>query len=386
MAAVSTVALFAIASLAIDLGLAYTARSEAQRVADASALAGASAFLDFGISRVEKQAHIRAIDYATRNFVRNHPVDSSQVTVQILTDSLRIRVWVQSPSLQTWFARFLGISSLQVNAMAAAEVAMAGVTARCVLPMTVPDIWDDFDDDNNPENELPDPLEDWDFDTEDGDEYERFDGKPCNEPTCEANGTGYGSNHRNASGDGVEADYGRRLWIKNAPPGLEDENLQGMIAPGNFLFWQMPDPEDVCRTAGGADQIADNIRRCNNCPIALFVDYDAQTGGIASIANDIRDLVNQDPNAVWNETENELVSDHGENSPRVRVIPIWDPNIELTGTSQPIHFNNFAKVFVEGMSRDRGIQAISARFMGLVQGDPGGGGTGTLVKYLRLVE
>jgi hypothetical protein len=116
------------------------------------------------------------------------------------------------------------------------------------------------------------------------------------------------------------------------------------------------------------------------------VDYDAQTGGIASIANDIRDLVNQDPNAVWNETENELVSDHGENSPRVRVIPIWDPNIELTGTSQPIHFNNFAKVFVEGMSRDRGIQAISARFMGLVQGDPGGGGTGTLVKYLRLVE
>src|SRR5579884_3664034 len=42
------VALLAAASLAVDLGLLYVARSQAQRAADAAALAGASAFVDAG--------------------------------------------------------------------------------------------------------------------------------------------------------------------------------------------------------------------------------------------------------------------------------------------------------------------------------------------------
>jgi hypothetical protein len=48
LVALSLVAMLAAASLAIDLGLLYVARSEAQRAADAAALAGASAFVNSG--------------------------------------------------------------------------------------------------------------------------------------------------------------------------------------------------------------------------------------------------------------------------------------------------------------------------------------------------
>jgi hypothetical protein len=48
LVAFSLVAMLAAASLAIDLGLLYVGRSEAQRAADAAALAGASAFVDSG--------------------------------------------------------------------------------------------------------------------------------------------------------------------------------------------------------------------------------------------------------------------------------------------------------------------------------------------------
>ncbi len=385
LVAVSMVALFAAASLAVDLGLAFTARGEAQRVADAAALAGASAFMDYKPNQAEKHARARAYEYAMKNVVRNAPIDSAQLVVHVLPDSQRVRVWVASQGLPTWFARVLSIPEMQVQAMAAAEASNAGIISRCVLPMAVPDLWDDVDDDVNPMNELPDALEDWAFEPEAGDNYERFDGYPCNELTCDPNGTGLGSNHRNPA-DGVPGDYGRRIWIKENPPGLEDANLQGMIAPGNFLFWAMPDPAEECQPAGGADWVSWNISNCNPCGVELFRDYVVQTGGIASIRRDIEGLVDQDPNAVWNDTQNRLVSDLGEDSPRVRVIPLWNPEQPLTGASEPIEFNNFAKVFVEGISRDRGIMAVSARFMGMVSGTPSDRGSGTLVKYLRLVE
>ena len=47
LVAVVIVALFGFAALAVDVGMGYTASEEAQRAADAGALAGASAFLDF---------------------------------------------------------------------------------------------------------------------------------------------------------------------------------------------------------------------------------------------------------------------------------------------------------------------------------------------------
>src|SRR5713101_10141123 len=50
LVALSIVTLLAMAALAIDVVTLYVARSEAQRAADAAALAGAKAFVDSGVT------------------------------------------------------------------------------------------------------------------------------------------------------------------------------------------------------------------------------------------------------------------------------------------------------------------------------------------------
>ena len=227
MVAISMAALLGMLALAIDLGMGFTARSEAQRIADAAALAAGSAFLDFKPGNAVTVAEARAYDYALRNSIRGQVVDSSEVTVQVIQAERKVRVWIDRTGLGTWFARILGIDFLDVGAMAAAEATEAG-TARCLKPFAVPDIWADGDQDTNPANRLWDPGEDWLFDPAQ-DYYERYDGQPNN-----LSATGLGSEWRNTypdgSGDTYDADYGRPMEIK-----LSDPNTEYVPAPGLFL-------------------------------------------------------------------------------------------------------------------------------------------------------
>jgi uncharacterized membrane protein len=50
LVAISIVALLAMAALAVDVATLYTAHNEAQRTADAAALAGAQAFVNTGLT------------------------------------------------------------------------------------------------------------------------------------------------------------------------------------------------------------------------------------------------------------------------------------------------------------------------------------------------
>ena len=227
--AIMMVALLAMIALAVDLGMAFTARSEAQRVADAAALAGGSAFLDLPVAQAAGEAQDRAYDYALRNVVRNQPVDSSEVTVQVLPDEKKVRVWINRGGLPTWFARVLGLDEVDVGAMAAAQAVEAG-EARCLKPFAVPDVWHDADDDTDPENRWWDEGEEWVFDPEAGDRYQRFD--PTADDADQA--TGYGSSWR-----GDTNDYGRLVQIKVSDPRSEYQPV-----PSVFLPWRIPeDPE-----------------------------------------------------------------------------------------------------------------------------------------------
>jgi hypothetical protein len=72
-----------------------------------------------------------------------------------------------------------------------------------------------------------------------------------------------------------------------------------------------------------------------------------------------------------------------QNSPLVRIIPIFSPEENFSGTSVPLAFVNFAKVFIEPGDVEG---TIYARFLGQVKGISTGSTTGSLVKDLRLVE
>src|SRR5512140_20379 len=141
LVAVSLVALLAIMSLAIDMGMAYSADSEAQRVADAAALAGASAFLDyFPPYAALNPARTRAQEYITSNDMLGIGVDTADAVIEVNPTLQRVRVLVQRAQIPTWFARIFGLRVIDVNADATAEAVNAGA-AKCVRPWAVQDMW-----------------------------------------------------------------------------------------------------------------------------------------------------------------------------------------------------------------------------------------------------
>ena len=89
LVALSMTALVGLLALGIDLGALFNARSEAQRAADAAALAGASAFLDYQQAQARGEAVDRAVEFATSNEIRNQPVAPEEVSVWVNLDSYR---------------------------------------------------------------------------------------------------------------------------------------------------------------------------------------------------------------------------------------------------------------------------------------------------------
>ena len=397
MAAVSIVAVIAVGALAVDLGMAFAARAAAQRAADSAALAGASAFIDYNFSQPisAETAEARAFEYALNNDVLARSIDSSQVIVWVIPDSQKVRVRIAATELPTWFARVLGVFSMDVSALAAAVASDGGTTDQCVLPFAIGDLWHDVNDDTINPNRIPDAGELWNFDVGE-DVYGVFD----SEATCQGfdwstcnDGTGLGSNWRDGFGDdtSIRADVGRKIWIKAGPPNPKRDPAAGgtdiMVGPGNFYIWEMPDPDMDCQGRPGANWVRQNILGCNACDVSVGVEYETQTGNIASIKDDMKALMNLDPNAKWDAVNKQIVDSDfpGESSPRVRIVPLWDPHQELQGKTT-FEFNNFAKIFIEGGGTEPPDFPIYARFMGVITGGSAGPNTGSLVKYLRLVE
>lgn len=382
--AVCIVALLGMAALAIDVGMGYTAKSEAQRIADSSALSGASAFLDFTATNAVTPAETRAYEYATMNDIRNVAVTEPEVTVQVVPDSTKVRVWVEREGIGTWFARVLGFDELTVVGYAVAQATPAGA-ARCLKPFAMPDAWHDYDDDANGDD-LWQEGEEWVLDSHPDDYYVPFDG--ANDATA----TGYGSLLR-----GPERDRGRQLSIK-----AQDPNSEYTPNPGVFLPWRLPPDDDggTCDSGGGSGGTAagaatyrNNICTCNDSQVELGVDYEIQTGNmVGPTSQGIDELISEDPNAYWDPSANDgqggvAGSDFGDglNSPRVVKLAMFDPTqIEGSGM-QTIQFNNFALFFIE--AHDNMRDPIIGRFLYFVSGEESSGPTtGSLVRYLRLVE
>jgi hypothetical protein len=389
LVAIVLVGLFGFAALTIDVGIGYTAKEEAQRAADSGALAGASAFLEFQAAAAVVPAEDRAYEFTLQNEIRNIAIDSSEVTVEIIPDSFKVRVWVERP-IETWFARLLGVDEMGIRAVAAAEATEAGA-ARCLKPFAVPDMWHDADDDTDGDR-VWDEGEEWQLGSHPDDRYTPYTG-----PDGDANATGYGSEWR-----GPSQDYGRSISLKSPDPQSEY-----VPAPGVFLPWRIPldDGQEACTQGGGGrggggGQDAggavyrQNICSCNNSPIELGAEYPIEPGNmIGPTAQGVDELIDADPDAWWDPTMNggqggirgsEYGGD-GMSSPRVVRLAIFDPS-EIEGSGmQTIRFNNFALMFIEDQQSQQ--DPVMGRFLYYVSGEESAGpNTGSLVRYLRLVE
>ncbi|HVB99787.1 MAG TPA: pilus assembly protein TadG-related protein [Candidatus Dormibacteraeota bacterium] len=166
---VSLLALLSVLALVIDLGMLYVARSEAQRAADAAALAGANVFVTTGCTSVagtgcvaggsqELLAANQALAVAALNNVAGQPASidcpeyadptsgSAQcpgITFSYPTqEEPQISVTVVRSGIPTIFAKMFGVQDATVSAKAVAEAynpsgGQAGTDAR-ITPFLIP--------------------------------------------------------------------------------------------------------------------------------------------------------------------------------------------------------------------------------------------------------
>jgi hypothetical protein len=380
--AVSMFLFLGLAALAVDLGMIKATGAQAQRAADAAALAGASAFVDF--LKTDPQAvdtaRARALDYATRQQLRTSPIAAGEVTVDVIPDSEKVRVHIERDGLPTWFANTFGVSSVSVGRTAAAVASTAGVSNNCIKPFFLPDIWRETTQDTNHNNILDNLTKDgeqWFYEPENGDTYKAFD--PSN-PT-DPNATGYG-----AGRGGYGSDRGLPIMLK---PQTGDAQRAG-----NYYF----------TLDGPLSNLQQNIEGgCISASVGDTPVYD-QGSATGQARRGVQTLVDDDPSATWDQPSGKVVNSafpDWTQSPRVITVGLFDPAfINPTCTditdekgkpaknckpAEGATFSTFARIFISAV--DNNTSNITARFIGFVGGGGAGGETtGPLVKVLRLVE
>jgi len=394
------IVLLGLAALAIDLGLVFVARGEAQRTADAAAHAGA-----VHLSRApadDPGARAAAVAVALSNPVRGvpavvHPIDD----IDVLLDSAKVRVRVhrtqaENGGIRTLFARVLGFGLVDVSTVAAAEVWTAS-QAECVLPIALPDRYcldwngtscsqysdglDEFDPDN-PQHEYipwvnnPDaPTEDWVY----NDNYTGYSdadrGMVINlRPPVGGGGGGPGGGGPpgGGGGGGGGGTFGITAWWSNFV-------MQGQ-APNQ------PNVIDALWNCGAEVGINDEL---------------IAAPGFGVLTQEFQRYIQEDPNAIWNENANDgegCVTDLGSmtcrDSVRIRPIVLFDPLLGPTGPANSSSFQvrNLVGVFLEAAVGPPSVPApssyVRARFIEYQGTRPAtrGPGNGSLSRFLRIVE
>lgn len=399
MVAVSLVAVMSMMALAVDLAMLYTAHAEAQRTADAAALAGAQVYRDeTTLTQLQQVALVKhmAKDYAARNYVRGPTMDTTliratayrdttrEVIVETNPDNRTVRVTISRQGIGLWFANLLGLGRSGVRASAVAQASQAG-GARCLVPIAMPDLWKDNQSDAN-NNRTWDPGEEWTYDP--GlDSYQGWNG------TDRTGDTGYGSALRNPYAVGspptqYSGDLGRLITIKPQRP-----NQEVTPSPGWFFPWRIGESK-------GAADYKDNFSTCNPEMTNLGTNYDLEMGNMVGPTKQaVDDLMKQDKNATWDQSTQTVKNSQypdWKSSPRVIKVALFDPNemAEIaahwqdpdTKGSHNIKFNNFALLWLEGLQGAQNDPYVAARFLWYATGTGGGPTVGSLPLYLRLIK
>ena len=430
LVAVTLTALLGMGALAIDLSMLMKARGDAQRAADAAALAGASAYQGAKPLDAVDSAHVRAIRFAAMNYVGGTYIDTSnqvrtvngtrsvttsnEAVVVVIPDSEKVRVIVRRQAMGTWFGRIFGVNSVPVAAKAAAVAATAGA-GKCVKPFAIPDLWADNDDDVDMANNRLEDLGNGQG-PNNGERWEWDPGIDTYVPYGSISGTptGLGSSYRNCltcyykSDKGTPKalywdDYGRPIVLKKSNP-------QQTISPSFFQPWVLPGSNP------GAQDYKQNISTCSEVEVKLNVEYSTDaTADTSSYDNKpgnmigptkqgMDDLIALDPQACWAELPDlnhpgylrgrvMKLSANGkdcnveypdwESSPRVALVPLFDAGQVDQGKTK-LKFNNLGMIFIENQQGRH--DPVVARFLYFAKGSTESTNAGSLVKTLRLVE
>jgi hypothetical protein len=355
-------AFFAATTLAIDVGMFMTARSQAQNSADAGALAGATAlvFNDFNDRTAGGPAVQSAINTAMANVVMGSTVSVQPTDVTFplgptgASDRVKVDVYRTASRLNpvsTLIGPIFGINNVDIWATATAEASPANAMT-CVKPFTIPDRWEEnsvppnntFDRYDNHGNLLPN-----------ADVY-----FPPDSPSY----MGWNANQHKGTAMTIRAGIGNN------------------IEPSFYFSWKMPG-------GIGADPWEWNISNCN--PTIITRPYTmTQEPGVMSgpFTAGIDALIAQDPNAYYDAAQGRVVSSQSP-SPRVFPIPLFDPDIYQAGITNgrnaTLEMVNWVGFFLLERSGPN-VEGIIVPITGTYDPNAGPAPAGSFPMAIRLVE
>lgn len=361
--AVGLTALIGSAAVAIDLGHLFHVRTESQRVADLSALAGVGAYVSAPGPQVATVASTWATNYAAQNIV-----DQGSVTLlpsDVVADPANRTVTVtvrntagRGSAVSSIFSRIFNVSQTDVVTTATAR-AWPASGVSCVLPLFLVDRWDELG--GNPSY----------FDNG-TDYYEQF---VPSAPT----GTYTGYDHNSV---------GTRVLLKPAQGGA---SAAGRPNPSWYFAF------DAANIPGGANYQA-SIEGCPNPNFIyslgqqIWVEPGAMVG---PTRGGFGEIIAQDPNAVWEPTLNCVVDAQNlgsgdpsfcRGSPRVRPVPMFDPSTSPGAGKQLVTINNFTGVFVEQLAGNE-VWVVLMGYGGVSPGTAASVGAGSaLLQVPRLIN
>jgi putative Flp pilus-assembly TadE/G-like protein len=418
MVAVSLFMMMALAAFAVDLAFLRDSKAEAQRAADAIALAGASAFRDlpWNDATTSAIARDRAYEIARKNEVRRNLLDtrdstwvlnsyawgkvyvskSLEVTLNVIPDSQKVRVWVRRQGIRTFFAKLLARPFGHVQAMATAWATNSGVTVNCLKPFVLPDRWyesdkvtQDVNGNNYMEPQVTSPGktvtgESWKYQPAaigGQDYYVPFD--PTVSPPPGQMQTGYGSGIYSTV---LGGDIGMPMFLKPQTGGGNDPS--GGERMGN-AFWLLDGNPDL--------NTRDEIKsECMNASIGDTPKFatGSQTGQVGGPSGGVTYLVNQDPGAKFNPATGQIDGSNYQDwtkSPRVILIGLVDPKYWMANSRNDkpdpgATFTNFARMFLVGSDKKGPPDNVQAIFLGMAPGGDPGPTAHTLVKVLQLIQ
>jgi hypothetical protein len=376
--AVALLVATALSALAIDSGVMWLARTQAQNAADAAALSGAAAMAcdigDWSDSSLIKRS---AITLAREHGVWTEPsrLLPEDVLFPVCPDGspdscVRVNIYRDEEhgnALPAVFLPLVGVSSQNVRATATAQVVPVSVT-DCLRPWAIPDKWIE----NYPE---PAP---W---TEDK-TFDKYDGRGNPLPTADV----YRPPSLNDPGTGfrTETDCGAEITLKHGDPG-------DSMASGWFHAVDLPRADGG---GGGGSQYRRNIESCNGQPIAIGDSLPLQSGNVVGpTAQGVRDLIAQDPTAYWDRVARAVRGGCMEagtclKSPRLVAIAAFDIDAFVSSGRRgggDVIVRNILGFFIDRLE-DGDVVGFLTLYPGLAIGEPMVGHRSAFMKMVALVR
>ncbi len=352
--------------LAVDVGMLMTARGQAQNSADAGALAGGVALVydDFNDRSAGGPIVQSALGIARSNAVMHADisVEPADVTFPAAPNpnAARVRVQVYRAAargnpVSTLVATYFGVTSVDIAAAATAEASPANA-ATCIKPWAVPDKWD--------ERQTPA------FDGTDTFDALDNQGNPIANPDIY-----YPVTHAGYTGYQNGTDYGRQVTLKPGNPN------QAYSASHFYPIALSPNT--------GAAWYEQNIPGCWPGVAEIGNLIPVEPGNMMGpTVSGTQMLIDMDPTAYWSTSENGVMNSSYHPSPRIVVLPVFDPMQYEEGRQHgrlEIKVANLIGFFIENLQGTDVVGRI-VPMTGLIRDGGGAVPNSAFLRAIRLVE